>query len=156
MPLVEPSVEEFGAYAGASKFGTVGASTRLKLTGKALEKALDEAFPAIDPGEKATGVYVVIQKRYVPKKTAGGIIRPDDSRDMDQRAMAKGRVVSMGSGAFFDSQSGKVMTGDFKIGDFVRFPKWGGVEWRRGEVDFVLWPWWEVRTVITDLNELVS
>lgn len=155
MPLVEVSDADVDLYGGATNHGKSTDLVKI-LPPKMVEAALKELFPAVDPGRKAVGVRVLIQKKKAMGKTRGGIILPDDSNDADQRSTAEGKLISMGSGAFFDSQSGRAIAADYKVNDFVRFPKWGGDEFKRGGVTFVLWNWWDVSGVVTDLNVLVS
>lgn len=133
-----------GLAGGATNHGTVVPITRKKRS----QKEIDEMFPAVNCGHKPTGVRVLIQKRLVSAKTKGGIILTANDRDADRNAVAYGKVVGLGSSCFKNGKD--EIPPDFKVGDYVRFPKWGGDVMTVDDVDFVFVNWWDVVGTIED------
>ena len=62
--------------------------------------------------------YVLLERIEESSKTAGGIIIPDNAREKP----ARGRVIAVGDGAFFEDGARIPMT--VKPGDIVMFAKW--------------------------------
>jgi co-chaperonin GroES (HSP10) len=93
--------------------------------------SLDEAFPAIDPGVQPFGSRVLCQIRLAKKKTAGGIILPDDTKDTETWNTQVAKVVSVGDLAFKNRNTQAPWPeGSWCVtGDFVRVPKYGGDKW---------------------------
>ena len=56
---------------------------------------LDELFPKVDPLHEAFGSRILVQYRVSKKKTAGGIILPDDTRDTEIWNTQTAKVISM-------------------------------------------------------------
>jgi chaperonin GroES len=65
---------------------------------------------------------ILVQRRELSEKTAGGIIIPDAAKEKP----VEGEVIAVGSGARADDGSAISMT--VKVGDRVLFAKWGGNE----------------------------
>lgn len=96
--------------------------------------SLEEAFPTIDPEFEPFGSLVLIQIRRTKNKTRGGVIVTDEAKETEKWNVQVGKIVALGPLAF---KSRKDMSawpeGPWcKVGDFVRFPKYGGDKW---EVD---------------------
>jgi co-chaperonin GroES (HSP10) len=90
--------------------------------------AIDEAFPAIDPGFVPNGNRVLIQVRRPKTKTKGGILLTEQNADVQLYDEQVGRVVAIGQAAFRNPADMTTWAEDpwFDVGDFVRFPKFGG------------------------------
>lgn len=134
-----------GMAGGTTNHGTVVSMKRKKRT----PQEILEMFPAVDPGHTPTGVRVLIQKRLVASKTKGGIIITENDRKADQNGVAYGRIVGIGSSCFKNGKD--EIAPDFKIGDYVRFPKWGGDAMIINDADFAFVNWWDVMAVV-DVN----
>jgi chaperonin GroES len=65
---------------------------------------------------------VLIKVLDSEEKTSGGIIIPDTAKEKPQ----EGEVVAVGPGA--QSEDGKIISMDVKVGDIVLFGKWSGTE----------------------------
>lgn len=142
--------------------GTTEGKMREKNTSlpkKEIERRLAQYFPDVDPGEVAMDAYVIIQELKVPEKI-GSIIRIDDAKDADQATMSIGKVVSIGPLAFISDTTGEYAFGKnpppFKIGDYVRMPKYGGQDFI---VDGVIFNYFfdrDVKGVITNMSKVLS
>lgn len=97
-----------------------------------------DPFPAVEPGLDAVGPWVVVQKRLPRKKTAGGIITADDSRDMDGWTERVGKLLAVGHTAYRDV-SGQPAFGAVdgwpQVGQMVLIPPTGGTEFKRPSSD---------------------
>lgn len=96
-----------------------------------LDGALGEAFPHVNPGVHPSGSRVLVQLRTPKKKSAGGIILTDDTRDTEKWNTQIGRVVALGDLAFRNRDTGKPwQEGDWtSLGCFVRIPMYGTDRW---------------------------
>jgi co-chaperonin GroES (HSP10) len=95
-----------------------------------LSNELSAAFPSVEPGIEPCGSRVLLQIR-TPKKYKGSVLLPDDSRDTEKWNTQVGRVINLGPLAFknrntLESWKEGAWT---EVGDFVRFPKYGGDKW---------------------------
>lgn len=92
---------------------------------------LDDAFPPCDPGVQPFGSRVVVQLRSAKRKTKGGIILTDETREIDQWNTQVAKVIAVGPLAFHNRNTLTPWPeGDWcKPGDFVRVPKYGGDRW---------------------------
>ena len=93
-----------------------------------LYDGLKEAFPDIDPGHAPLGSLVLVQIRQPKRKTAGGLIIPDEARSADHYNTQVAKVIALGPVAFKNRND---MTpwpeGAWcQVGDFVRVPKLQG------------------------------
>lgn len=102
-------------------------STRTKFNYESIE----EAFPAVDAGLTPFGNRVLVQIRTPKRKSAGGIILTDETKETELWNTQVARVVSLGPVAFKNRDTLEHWPeGDWcKIGDFVRVPKYGGDRW---------------------------
>ena len=102
---------------------------------------LGEAFPAVNPGVRPFGEKVLVQLRMVRKRTAGGIVLAEETRDYNRDACLLGKVVALGPIAFHNRDTGEPWKeGTWcKPGDYVRVIKYGGDRFKRklNEDDFV-------------------
>jgi co-chaperonin GroES (HSP10) len=94
---------------------------------------IDEAFPPADPGFKPFGSRVLIQIRTPKKTTKGGIIIIDEVRETEHYNTQIGKVIDVGVLAFHNRSTGEPWPEGawFKVGDYVRVPKYGGDRWTR-------------------------
>ena len=65
---------------------------------------------------------VLVKRVESDEKTAGGIIIPDTAQEKPQ----EGKVVAVGKGG--QTEDGKIIPMDVKVGDKVLFGKWSGTE----------------------------
>lgn len=101
--------------------------------------SIDEAFPPVDPGVVPFGSRVVVQIRAPKKKTKGGIILTDDTKDTEMWNTQVAKVIAIGELAFKNRNTQEPWPeGSWcQPGDFVRVPKYGGDKWsiRHGDDD---------------------
>lgn len=102
-------------------------------------ESIDEAFPPVDPGVIPFGSRVVVQIRAPKKKTKGGIILTDDTKDTEMWNTQVAKVIAVGELAFKNRNTQEPWPeGSWcQPGDFVRVPKYGGDKWsiRHGDDD---------------------
>lgn len=102
-------------------------------------ESIDEAFPPIDPGVEPFGSRVVVQIRAPKKKTKGGIILTDDTKDTEMWNTQVAKIIAIGALAFKNRSTQEPWPeGSWcEVGDFVRVPKYGGDKWsiRHGDDD---------------------
>ena len=102
-------------------------------------ESIDEAFPPIDPGVQPFGSRVVVQIRAPKKKTKGGIILTDDTKDTEMWNTQVAKIIAIGALAFKSRSTQEPWPeGSWcSVGDFVRVPKYGGDKWsiRHGDDD---------------------
>lgn len=90
---------------------------------------------SVIPDPKGYKLLVAIPS--VEEKTAGGIIRPDELRRMEEVASIFGYVVSMGEDAYQDEK--KFPNGPWcKIGDWVIFRSYSGTRLKVEDQEFRL------------------
>jgi co-chaperonin GroES (HSP10) len=92
------------------------------------QSALDDAFPDVDPGFIPNGNRVLIQVKKPKTKSKGGIILTDEAAESQIYEEQIGRVVAIGQAAFRNPGNMEPWAEGawFEVGDFVRFPKFGG------------------------------
>lgn len=104
----------------------------------------EDAFPQIDAGVKPFGSRVIVQIRRAKRKTKGGIILGDESRDTEQWNTQVAKVVAIGPLAFKNRNTQELWPEGawVQIGTYVRAPKYGGDRWsvatEDGEVVFAM------------------
>lgn len=87
-----------------------------------------EAFPSVDPGFVPNGNRILIQVRKAITKTKTGIYLTDESQQSQVYNEQVGKVIAIGQAAFRNPADMSQWAEDpwFEVGDFVRFPKFGG------------------------------
>lgn len=80
---------------------------------------------------KPTAGYVLIKPAEVVKKTPSGIVLPESHDEKPQ----KGKVIAVGPAEMTDS--GKKRKAPCQKGDTVVYKKWGGNEYKIGEVEYL-------------------
>lgn len=95
------------------------------------ENALEEAFPAIDPGIQPFGSRVLVQIRNPKQRTQSGIIIDPGSKDAEKWNTQVAKVISLGPLAFKnrDSMQSWPEGAWCQPGEFVRVAKYGGDRW---------------------------
>lgn len=109
-------------------------------------------FPEVEPGQAPTGYKILIQIRVVPEKTKGGLIITQDTRDADQIVTTVGKVVAVGPAAYRDRATGREWIGApwCKVGDYVRVPKYAGVDFRVNDAPFRYYNDEDVIAILTE------
>ena len=115
-------------------------------------------FPGVNPSMRPSGNQILVQLRTVAKKSAGGIVLVDDTRDFNQGNTQIAKLVAAGKIAFHDRSSGETWKEGAwaEIGDVIIVPKWGGFRYELpidGSDDravFCLFNDFEIKGVITD------
>ena len=96
------------------------------------EAALQEAFPAVDPGAVPVGGRILVQWRATPKKvTSSGIVLVEETKETEKWNNQVAKVIALGPLAFKkrDSLDPWPEGNWIEVGDYVRMPKWGGDRW---------------------------
>lgn len=114
-------------------------------------------FPEIESGIKPLGGGVLIQGKYVPSKTAGGIQLISSTQECASYDVNIGKVIAMGDLAYKNKETLEPWKeGQWcKIGDIVSIPRTGSRYTKEidGEIyHFVLVQDTEVKTVFEDLT----
>lgn len=96
------------------------------------EAALQEAFPAVDPGAVPVGGRVLVQWRQTRKTvTASGIVLVEETKETEKWNNQVAKVIAVGPLAFKkrDTLDPWPEGNWVEVGDYVRMPKWGGDRW---------------------------
>ena len=93
--------------------------------------SLTEAFPKADPGLRPFGSDVLVQMRTPKRRTNGGILLPEESRETEVWNTQVAKVVAVGPVAFHNRDTLKPWPeGAWAVpGTYVRVPKYGGDRW---------------------------
>jgi len=93
--------------------------------------SLEEAFPHADPNFKPVGNKILLQIRTPKKRSAGGIMLVEETRETDRWQSQVAKVISLGPVAFCNRTSmAKWPEGAWcEPGQFVRAPLYGGDRW---------------------------
>lgn len=91
----------------------------------------EDAFPSIDPGLRPFGSRVLLQIRRAKRKTKGGIIIDDGTRDTEMWNTQVAKVRSLGPLAFKNRNTMEFWPEGAWVqeGTYVRAPKYGGDRW---------------------------
>lgn len=96
------------------------------------EAALQEAFPAVDPGAVPVGGRILVQWRQTRKTvTSSGIVLVEETKESEKWNNQVAKVISIGPLAFKKRDTLEPWPeGNWvEVGDYVRMPKWGGDRW---------------------------
>lgn len=93
----------------------------------------DYAFPNVKPWAEPTGQRLIVQVRCPKKKTKGGIILTDGTRESEKWNTAIARIVAAGPLAFKNRDSFEEWPEGAwaQVGDFVVIPKYGAHNWQQ-------------------------
>lgn len=94
---------------------------------------LASAFPDIHPGEWPVGPRILVQLQTIREVTQGGIVLPQETREVNKATTQIGKVIALGQIAFCNRDSGKPWPEGVwaKVGDLVRVPKYVGTRSER-------------------------
>lgn len=100
---------------------------------KTNEAYISEFFPEVDHGGAPMGPRVLIQLRTVKKKTSGGIILVDETRDFNKGVTTLGKVVAIGPLAFRNRETQALWPEGIwaDVGDLVLVRQWDGHRFQR-------------------------
>jgi co-chaperonin GroES (HSP10) len=89
------------------------------------------AFPDVPCGVIPLGGRVIVQLRRIKRKTAGGILIVEETKENEKWNNMVGKVIAIGPLAFKNRETMQSWPEGVwaEIGDFVRVPKWGGDRW---------------------------
>lgn len=92
------------------------------------EEYVKQHFPEVDPGARPTGNQIMIQLRTVAKKSSGGIVLVEETKEFNQGNTQVARLVKLGNIAYKDRNSGETWKEGAwaDIGDIVLAPRYGG------------------------------
>ena len=95
------------------------------------EKALAEAFPAVDAGVRPFGSRILVQIRTPKKISRGGILLPSETQDTEKWNTQVAKVIALGPVVFRNRTTLALWPeGEWcTMGQFVRVPKYGGDRW---------------------------
>jgi co-chaperonin GroES (HSP10) len=95
------------------------------------DQSMEDAWPTVDCLHEPTGSCVIVQLRSPKTRTKGGIILPPEVQDTIQWNTVTAKVVGIGPVAFRNRTSLEPWPEGawFKVGDFLRAPKFGGDRW---------------------------
>ena len=96
------------------------------------EAALQDAFPAVDPGAVPVGGRILVQWRQTIKKTTNsGIVLVEETKETEKWNNQVAKVIALGPLAFKkrDTLEPWPEGSWVQVGDFVGLPKWGGDRW---------------------------
>jgi co-chaperonin GroES (HSP10) len=96
------------------------------------EAALQEAFPAVEPGAVPVGGRILVQWRATRKTvTSSGIVLVEETKETEKWNNQVAKVISIGPLAFKkrDTLEPWPEGNWIEVGDYVRMPKWGGDRW---------------------------
>lgn len=94
--------------------------------------SLEEAFPQVEPGTRPFGDKVLVQIRTPMRRTKGGILVPEESRETEQWNTQVAKVIALGPVAFRNRDTLEEWPEGAWVqpGMYVRCPKYGGDRWQ--------------------------
>jgi co-chaperonin GroES (HSP10) len=105
--------------------------TAIKLPTAIIDQSIEDAFPAIDPGEKPFGSLVLVQIKRPPFRTKAGLhlTSNDQQTEYDNTKVAK--VLALGPLAFHSRDTGLPWPEGkwFNVGDYVRLSQHNVKTW---------------------------
>lgn len=92
------------------------------------DEYVKEHFPEVDCGVRPTGNQLVVQLRTVKKKSGGGIVLVEETREFNKHNTQMCRVIKLGQIAFRHRETGEEWKEGAwaEIGDVVVMPRYGG------------------------------
>lgn len=90
--------------------------------------SLKEAFPEVTPGVLPLGGRVLVQLRRTSKKTRGGIVLVEETKETVKWNNQVAKVIMLGPLAFRNRETMESWKEGawVKVGDYVRVPRWNG------------------------------
>lgn len=104
---------------------------KMKMPEKILDQSLEDAFPAVDPGEVPFGSLVLIQMKRAAFKTKGGLILNENDQQTEYDNTKVAKVLALGPLCFKSRETGKPWPEGqwFKVGDYVRMSQHNATTW---------------------------
>jgi co-chaperonin GroES (HSP10) len=96
------------------------------------EAALQEAFPAVEPGAVPVGGRILVQWRATRNTvTSSGIVLVEETKETEKWNNQVAKIIAIGPLAFKkrDTLEPWPEGNWIEVGDYVRMPKWGGDRW---------------------------
>lgn len=92
------------------------------------EEYIKKHFPDVDPGARPSGNQVMLQLRTAPKKSSGGIVLVEETKEFNKGNTQVARLVRVGQIAYRDRSSGETWKEGAwaEVGDLVLAPRYGG------------------------------
>lgn len=100
-----------------------------EVLGDAYSDALKAAFPDVQPPfGQPFGYNVLLQLRLARTRSRGGIIMPDEAKDMERIRTQAALVRAVAPMSFHNRTNGRPWAEGpwFQVGDFIRCPMYGG------------------------------
>jgi len=91
-------------------------------------QTMEDAFPDVEPTTEPLGGRVLVQLRRTSKKSRGGIVLVEETRDTQKWNNQVAKIVALGPLAFRNRETKEYWPEGawVKVGDFVRVPRWNG------------------------------
>lgn len=92
------------------------------------DEYIKEHFPEVECGARPTGNQIVVQLRTVKKKSSGGIVLVEETKEFNKHNTQLCRVTRLGQIAFRHRETGEEWKEGAwcRVGDIVVMPKYGG------------------------------
>ncbi len=89
---------------------------------------VEQHFPQVESGAKPVGNQILVQLRTVRKKSSGGILLAEETKEYNQGNTQVARLVKLGQIAFKNRDSGDTWKEGAwaEVNDVVIMPKYGG------------------------------
>jgi co-chaperonin GroES (HSP10) len=93
------------------------------------DEFVQKHFPEVGPGREPLGNKITVQLMSVQKKSQGGILLAESTKDFNKQATTVGRVVKLGKIAYKDRNSGDTWKEGAwcDVGDLVLVHRYGGL-----------------------------
>lgn len=119
---------------------------------------ISEHFPEVASGARPVGNQILVQLRTVRKKSSGGILLAEETKEFNQGNTQVARLVKVGQIAFRNRESGETWKEGAwaEVGDIVIMPKYGGFRFevpipdRDEKAIFALFNDYDVKVVVED------
>jgi co-chaperonin GroES (HSP10) len=91
-------------------------------------QSMEDAFPDVEPTTEPLGGRVLVQLRRTSKKSAGGIVLVEETRDTQKWNNQVAKIVALGPLAFRNRETKEFWPEGawVRVGDYVRVPRWNG------------------------------
>lgn len=97
-----------------------------------LSQSLEDAFPAVDPGNRPLGSLVLLQIKSAATRTKAGLILTQDTVETESDNTRIAKVIALGPLAYHtrDTATAWPEGAWCRPGDYVRIGLYGGDRWR--------------------------
>lgn len=122
------------------------------------DEYISEHFPAVECGAKPTGNQILVQLRTARKKSVGGIVLVEETREFNNGNTQLARLVKVGQIAYKNRESGETWKEGVwaTVGDVIIVPKHGGfrveipIPGTEDKAIFAIFNDYEVKMVVED------